>query len=129
MRRMHLVLFMATLLVWTAVRPVLAQPSTVTVKKATTYPTIQSGINAVAVGGTVIVEPDTYVENINFNGKNITLRSTDPNDRNVVKSTIIDGGGVNTVVSFSGAENASCMSAWRRSRSLDHNHYYSRQCY
>ena len=35
------------------------------------YPNIQEGINASVDGDTVLVQPDTYVENINFKGTNI----------------------------------------------------------
>ena len=38
-------------------------------------------------GDTIIVYPGTYVENIYFNGKNITLRSTNPINTSVVAST------------------------------------------
>ena len=40
-----------------------------------TYSTIQGAINASANGDTVRVAPGTYVENINFNGKAITVVS------------------------------------------------------
>jgi parallel beta-helix repeat protein len=39
------------------------------------YPTIQDAINASVNGDTVIVRPGTYVENVRFNGKLITLKS------------------------------------------------------
>ncbi len=55
------------------------------------YPTIQSAINNSNDGDVIIVEPNTYRENINFLGKAIIVRSTDPNDTNIVSSTIIDG--------------------------------------
>ncbi len=63
------------------------------------FATIQEAIDAdICPGGEIVVQEGTYVENINFNGKAITLRSTDPTDPAVVAATIIDGGGVDRVV-------------------------------
>lgn len=55
------------------------------------YSTIQTAINQAANGDTVIVSSGTYNENIDFLGKAIAVRSTDPNDPNIVAATIIDG--------------------------------------
>jgi parallel beta-helix repeat protein len=69
---------------------------TITVKPDGTgdYSTIQTAINASKAGDIIIVEPGTYTgngnRNIFFMGKAITIRSTDPNDPNVVISTVID---------------------------------------
>ena len=53
------------------------------------YPTIQAGIDAASNGDTVLVAPGTYVENIYFKGKAITVTSSGG-----AAATIIDGGGV-----------------------------------
>ncbi|MHC4946332.1 MAG: right-handed parallel beta-helix repeat-containing protein, partial [Planctomycetota bacterium] len=50
-------------------------------------PTIQAGIDAAVDGDTVLVAPGTYVENIDFLGKAITVKSSDG-----AETTIIDGG-------------------------------------
>jgi hypothetical protein len=57
------------------------------------YPTIQSAINAAIDGDTVLVAPNRYYENINFNGRNIHLTShyIFDKDVNFITSTIIDG--------------------------------------
>jgi hypothetical protein len=59
------------------------------------FPGIQAAIDYAADGDTVLVRPGTYVENIDFLGKLITVRST--GGRSV---TTIDGGGSGSVVSF-----------------------------
>ena len=71
---------------------------------AADYGKIQDAINAAAGGDTIIVMPGTYVENINMQGKAITLRSTDPTDGAVVLATIIDGGGIGSVITCSSYE-------------------------
>ena len=49
-------------------------------------PTVQAGIDSSAVGDTVLVGPGTYLENINFNGKDIVLKGEMGPDL-----TILDG--------------------------------------
>lgn len=59
------------------------------------YPSIQSAINAAFNGDTVLVAPGTYMENIDFLGKAITVKSS-----NGPLSTFIDGGMAGSVVTF-----------------------------
>jgi len=54
-------------------------------------PSIQLAIDTAADGDVIIVSPGRYVENINFLGKGITVQSTNPEDKEVVAATIIDG--------------------------------------
>jgi len=63
------------------------------------YPTIQDAINAYDNEQSIIVRSGTYVENIDFIGKAVAVRSeSGPN------STIIDGGQTGSVVTFTNGE-------------------------
>jgi hypothetical protein len=73
------------------------------------YPTIQSAINAASDGEKIIVEPNAYHESINFHGRNITLTSINPEDPNIVASTVIDGNGNGSVVTFNSGEDVNCI--------------------
>ncbi len=61
------------------------------------YPTIQAAINDSNDGDTIVLQMGTYTgdgnRDIDFRGKAITVRSTDPNNPDIVASTIIDCNG------------------------------------
>lgn len=69
------------------------------------YPTIQAAIDASTTDDEVVVSPGTYVENIDFKGRRIVVRSTDPDTQSVVDATVIDGNRLGPVVRFAGTEN------------------------
>jgi len=75
------------------------------------YGYIQAAINYASDGDEIVLREGTYYENIYFKGKNITIRSTDPNDPVVVAATVIDGGDQGPVVTVSGGEESSCVLA------------------
>src|ERR1035437_8932496 len=70
---------------------------------------IQAAINAAANGDVVVVAEGTYKERIDFKGKAITVRSTDPTNKAVVKATIINGNKQGSVVTFDPDETAACV--------------------
>lgn len=73
------------------------------------YTSIQSAIDASVEGDTIFVLPGTYKENINFNGKEIIVSSTEPDNPDIVETTIIDGGNKGTVVTFNSSETSSVL--------------------
>jgi len=75
------------------------------------YTSIQEGIDNSVNGDTVLVYPGTYYENINFNGKNITVASlyiTSQAD-SFIHQTIIDGNQNGSVVTFENVEDTTAV--------------------
>ncbi|MHC4726718.1 MAG: right-handed parallel beta-helix repeat-containing protein, partial [Planctomycetota bacterium] len=77
------------------------------------YNTIQQAIDNAGMGEEIVVGPGAYqyLENIDFKGTALTLRSTDPNDPAVVAATVINGSGHGPVVTFSGSEDVNSVLA------------------
>ncbi|MHC4621438.1 MAG: PKD domain-containing protein, partial [Planctomycetota bacterium] len=75
------------------------------------YGYIQHAINEAGPGDEIVAKPGTYYESFDFKGRELTLRSTDPNDPAVVAATIISGDRKKPVVTFSGSDAGTCVLA------------------
>lgn len=73
--------------------------------------TIQQGINVASNGDTILVQPETYVENINFNGKNIVVGSLflTTQDTTYISQTVIDGNHNGSVIIFENGEDTTTV--------------------
>ena len=72
------------------------------------FMTIQKGINTANHLDTILVNPGTFTENINFNGKNVILGSLflRNQDSTYIESTIINGNQNGSVITFSSGEDS-----------------------
>ena len=75
------------------------------------YPTIQDAINVSVNNDTVLVSPGYYAENINFNGKAITVSSLYifGQDSSIIGTTIIDAQNEGSVATFSNGEESTSI--------------------
>ena len=75
------------------------------------YLTVQEGINIAENGDTVLVYPGTYIENINYFGRNIVVGSLflTTQDSSYIEQTIIDGDDVGNVVTFESGEDTTAV--------------------
>ncbi|MCD6330141.1 MAG: T9SS type A sorting domain-containing protein [Candidatus Cloacimonetes bacterium] len=89
----------------------------------TDYATIQSGIDSSTIGDTVLVQPGTYIENINYIGKNITVASLflTTQDTSYISQTLIDGDSLGAVVTFvNGEDSTAVLKGFSITRGLDY---------
>ena len=70
----------------------------------TAFKTIAEGIDAAHAGDEVIIAEGTYTEVLDFLGKNITVRSADPDNPSVVGATVIEPFGAPAAVRFRSGE-------------------------
>lgn len=75
------------------------------------YNYVQYAINDARSGDEIVVPEQVYAEDINLKGKNVVIRSADPNNPATVAATVISGSGVGPVVTFQSHEDASCVLA------------------
>ncbi|MEI6503865.1 MAG: hypothetical protein WCP21_22870, partial [Armatimonadota bacterium] len=70
---------------------------------------IQTAISSAVNGDVVVVATGTYKQRIDFKGKAITVRSSNPTSPTVVAATIINGNAGGSVVTFKSGEKATSV--------------------
>jgi parallel beta-helix repeat protein len=72
------------------------------------FVSIQKAVNMAIHGDTILLEPGIYRENLNLQGKNITITSMEPINLNTVSTTILDGTLHDSVVTMVGSAVTTC---------------------
>jgi len=75
------------------------------------YTCTQAAIDDALNGDEIVVREGIHHENIDFKGKSLTVRSTNPSDSAIVAATVINGGNQGSVVTFSAGEDANSILA------------------
>ena len=75
------------------------------------YITFNAAISASVNGDTILVQPGTYLENINYNGKNIVIGSLflTTQDTSYISQTVLDGFQNGSVVAFTSGEDTTAV--------------------
>lgn len=73
------------------------------------FASIQAAIIGAADGDEILVRQGTYVEALNFLGRPITVRSTDPENQAVVEATVVDANFAGSVLVFIHQERSSSV--------------------
>ncbi len=72
------------------------------------FATIQAAIDNAVDGAVIVVQPGTYREQVTYNGRRVTVRSTNPKDPTVVRATVITSNSGSSVV-FDFAEDSEAI--------------------
>lgn len=96
-------------------------------RATTPYKTIQAAVDAAPEGAEVVVAPGSYPESVRMSGRNIVLRSLDPQDPVIMRSTVLQLRNEQTqsAVTFTGKESPACrLEGFKFQKPLESSHYY-----
>jgi hypothetical protein len=84
-------------------------PTAMNLSSGRKYAHIQDAMDETDFGDEIVVREGIYRENIDFQGKDLIVRSIDPSDPAVVAATILAGSGQGNLVTFSHSEDENCV--------------------